>query len=92
MRWFSVCAIFILFWVMSAFFVLPFGQRTHEDDHLPKVPGQASSAPTKFDAGAIAKRASVLAVVLFALFYANFTHGWVHLADFDFSRFFPGAP
>ena len=92
MRLFSICAIFVLFWVMSAIFVLPFGVRTHEDDHLPKVPGQASSAPAHFNAWRVVRRASVLAVISFGLFLANYHSGWVTLADLDVSRLIGGAP
>jgi predicted secreted protein len=32
MRWTSILAIYLLFWVMSAFLVMPFGIRTHEEN------------------------------------------------------------
>ena len=63
----SIIAIFSLFWVMSAFLVMPFGVRTHDEAGIPKVPGQADSAPAHFQPGKIAKRATVLALVLFAI-------------------------
>ena len=44
MKWTSVLAIYALFWVMSAFILLPFGVRTHDEAGIPKVPGQADSA------------------------------------------------
>ena len=37
----------------------------------------------------IAKRATVLAVILFALFYLNYTQGWVTAQDLDYTG---GAP
>ena len=37
MKWQSIVAIYILFWVMSAFVVLPFGVRTHDEAGVPRV-------------------------------------------------------
>ncbi|MDE2412827.1 MAG: DUF1467 family protein, partial [Sphingomonadales bacterium] len=39
MKWTSMIAIFTLFWVLSAFLVLPFGIRTHDEAGIEKVPG-----------------------------------------------------
>lgn len=80
----SIVAIFALFWVMSAFLVLPFGVRTHDEAGVAKVPGQADSAPANFSARRVAKRATVLAVVLFGLFYLNYLYGWIGIDLFDF--------
>ena len=73
----SIIAIYALFWVMSAFLVLPFGVRTHDEAEVEKVPGQADSAPVEFRPGRIAKRATVLSAVLFGLYYANYVNGWI---------------
>jgi len=80
----SVLAIYFLFWVMSAFIMLPFGVRTADEAGVEKVPGQADSAPVNFRPGRLALRATVLAAVLTALFIANFTYGWITAADIDF--------
>ena len=45
MQWTSVLAIYFLFFVFSAFILLPFGVRTHDEAGLEMVPGQADSAP-----------------------------------------------
>jgi len=90
MRLTSIIAIYILFWVLSAFIVLPFGVRSHEDEGADKVPGQADSAPTNFSARRIAIRATVVSLVLFALFYLNYTNSWIVAADLDVSRFYTG--
>ncbi|MFM5884439.1 MAG: DUF1467 family protein [Novosphingobium sp.] len=87
MKWTSIIAIFALFWVLSAFIILPFGVRTHDEAGLAKVPGQADSAPANFDPKRIAKRATVLAVVLFGLYYLNYVNGWIGMELFDF---YPG--
>ncbi|MBK6801100.1 MAG: DUF1467 family protein [Novosphingobium sp.] len=81
----SIIAIYCLFWVMSAFMMLPFGVRTHDEAGIPKIPGQAESAPAHFQPGKIAKRATVLALVLFGLYYANYTFGWITPAMLDFT-------
>lgn len=82
----SVAAIYFLFWVMSAFIMLPFGVRTAEEAGVEKVPGQADSAPVNFRPGRLALRATVIAAVLTALFVANYLNGWITAADVDFRR------
>ena len=73
----SALSIFFLFWVAAAFILLPFGVRTHEEVGAERVPGQADSAPHTFDLPRHAIRATILAVVLFVLYYANYVYGWV---------------
>ena len=70
MEWTSVVAIYALFWVMTAFVMLPFGVKTHDEVGLPKVPGQADSAPVDFRPGRHAFRATIIAAVLTALYKA----------------------
>lgn len=86
MRWTSIIAIYLLFWVLSAFLVMPFGVRTHEELGLEKVPGQAHSAPGNWRPGRVAMRATVLAAVLFGLYYANYVNRWITVDDLDVSR------
>ncbi len=90
MRWTSIIAIYCLFWVLSAFLVLPFGVRTGEEEGHAKVAGQAESAPAQFSFGRIARRATVVSLVLFGLFYLNYVNGWILAADLDVSRFYHG--
>lgn len=77
MKWQSALAIYALFWVMCAFVVLPFGVRTHDEVGAVKVPGQADSAPYDFRPWKIVGRTTAVATVLFVLFLANYTYGWV---------------
>lgn len=77
MRLTSIVAIYFLFWVASAFILLPFGVKTHEELGIEKVPGQADSAPANFRPGRLMLRATVLATVLTALYVANYIYGWV---------------
>ena len=80
----SILAIYFLFWVSAAFLMLPFGIRTDEEAGTPKVPGQADSAPHRFDLKRHLLRAAVLAAVMFAIYYANWHFGWLTVEDLDF--------
>ena len=77
MNWKSALAIYVLFWAFSVFLVLPFGVRTAEEAGVARVPGQAESAPHEFAVGRIALRVTVVATILFVLFYLNYVYGWV---------------
>jgi predicted secreted protein len=77
MKWTSILAIYALFWVMSAFLLLPFGVKTHDEAGIAKVPGQADSAPANFRPGRVALRAAILSAVLCGLYVANYTQGWI---------------
>lgn len=81
----SMIAIYALFWVMTAFVMLPFGVKTHDEAGIPKVPGQADSAPAHFRPGRLALRATVVAAALTALYIANYTQGWLSVSDLDFT-------
>ncbi len=79
----SAIAIYFLFWVMSAFVVMPFGMRTHDEAGAEKVPGQADSAPHNFQPWRIVRRTTVVASVLFAVFLLNYNYAWVTPQDLD---------
>lgn len=79
----SIAAIYFLFWVMSAFMMLPFGVRTADDAGEETVPGQAESAPVNFRPGKLALRATVIAAVCTGLFISNYEFGWVTVANID---------
>lgn len=83
MKWTSIIAIYALFWVLSAFIVMPFGLRTADDDNSQKIAGQAESAPINFRPGKISLRATILAAVLFGLFYLNYEMGWISAHDLN---------
>ena len=80
----SIVAIYFLFFAFSAFVLLPFGVRTDEEAGTPKVSGQAESAPHRFDLKRHLLRAVILAAVLFLIFYANWTYGWITPNEVDF--------
>jgi predicted secreted protein len=82
MTWKSILAIYLLFWVISAFMVLPFGVKTHDELGIAKIPGQADSAPGNFRPVAIILRTTALSAALFGLFYANYVYGWIDQNSF----------
>ena len=96
MQWTSILAIYFLFWVMSAFMLLPFGVRTADEAGVEKVPGQAESAPVNFRPGRLVIRATVIATVLTSLFVLNYEFGWISASDLDIlpdppTRVVPGS-
>jgi predicted secreted protein len=86
MHWQSALAIYFLFWAFSVFLVLPFGVRTTEEVGGDLVPGQAESAPHKFEVGRIAIRVTIVATALFGLFFLNYFFGWVTPEMLDYTR------
>ena len=84
MKFTSILAIFLLFWVASAFLLLPFGVRTDEEVGAERIAGQADSAPHRFDVPGHVLKATLLATVLFGLYYANWHFGWIGVDDLDF--------
>lgn len=89
MAWTSILAIYFLFWVMSAFILLPFGVKTADEAGVEKVPGQADSAPVNFRPGRLLVRATILAAVLTTLYVLNYVNGWITAKDITF--YGPGA-
>jgi len=84
MKWTSVLAIYFLIFCFTAFLLLPFGVKTHEEVGAEKVPGQADSAPHKFDLKHHLLRAAVVACLVTALYVANYRFGWIRADDLDF--------
>ena len=56
---------------------------------MPKVPGQADSAPANFRPGRLAMRATIVAAILTALYLLNYEYGWIGIEALDF---FPKPP
>ena len=76
MNWYAIVAIYVLFWVISAFIVLPFGIRTPDETGEVMLKGQADSAPSNFRPGVVAVRATILSAALVGLYYAIYGEGW----------------
>jgi len=83
MKWTSIIAIYALFWVMSAFVMLPLGIKTHDEAGIEKVPGQADSAPANFRPKRVLLRATILAAILCGAFVANYEYGWIGVESID---------
>jgi predicted secreted protein len=75
MRLSSILALYPLFWALSFFFVLPFRLQSEGEDQ--RVPGQFDGAPPKFSFGRTAKWTTLVAAVLFGLYYANYVYHWI---------------
>ncbi len=78
MKWTSALAIYLLFWVMSAFLVMPFGVKNAHEAGEPLVPGQSDGAPANFNPKRILIRTTILSVILFGIYYVNYVYGWIN--------------
>lgn len=87
MRWTSALAIYVLFWVLSAFLVMPFGVRTADELGAEKIPGQAESAPANFKPRRIVIITTIIATLLFGLYYANYVNGWITADTLNFAPY-----
>ena len=83
MRATSIAAIYVLFWMLSLFLVLPWGVRTSEEEGVRGEPGHAESAPHRFSFGRVALWTTLVATILFGFYYANFVYGWVTVEQVD---------
>ncbi|MDT9012276.1 DUF1467 family protein [Novosphingobium sp. APW14] len=88
----SIIAIYAMFWVLAAFLVMPFGIRTHEEAGEATIKGQANSAPANFQPRKIARRATILSLLMFGLYYANYVNGWLGPQDFDLTLLIGNKP
>jgi predicted secreted protein len=86
MKFQSILAIYILFWTLALFVVLPIGVRTPHEEGVELPPGHAPSAPHRFSFWTAALRATAVSAAAFALFYANYVYGWVTVAMLDWTR------
>ena len=80
----SILAIYFLFFAFSAFILLPFGVKTDEELGHAKQTGHAESAPHRFDLRRHLVRAAIVGAILFAIYDANWTYGWITPDDLDF--------
>lgn len=77
----SVAAIYLLFWVLTLFAVLPFGVKTSDEAGEKPLPGQADSAPVNPHLGRKLLWTTLISSVLFALFWLNYVYGWILVED-----------
>jgi predicted secreted protein len=83
MNLYAIFAIYVLFWTVSAFVVLPFGIRTPDETGEALMKGQADSAPSNFRPLRVIMRTTILATILFGLYYANYVEGWITAESLD---------
>jgi len=82
----SALAIYVLFWTLTLFVVLPFGVRTAEEAGAEAQAGHAESAPHGFNFGRVALRTTALSAILFGAFYLNYVNGWITADMLDWAR------
>lgn len=85
MHWTSALAIYVLFWFLAVFLVLPFGVRTTHEAGGEHIPGTAESAPHVFLIGRFFLRTTIVATVMFVLFYLNYVYSWITADMLDWS-------
>lgn len=86
MNWKTVFAIYLLFWVMSAFLVLPFEAKAARAKRMDLVAGQEAGAPSVWRPGRVLLWTTIVSTVLFSLFYANYLNGWITVDMIDIMR------
>lgn len=95
MPWYSLIAVYLLFWVFTLFLVLPYGVRTTHEEGGEPVPGQAHSAPHRLSMRRKLLWTTLISAVAFALFVLNWEMGWItrdHLFAITPSVELPAAP
>jgi predicted secreted protein len=86
MTWPSALAIYILFWVLCAFIIMPIGMKAANEAGDPLIPGQSESAPARFQPRRIIGRTTILSLLMFGAYYANYVQGWITPDMLDFTR------
>lgn len=76
-------AIFFIIWWLSLFAVLPFGIRTQEEAG-DVVPGTHESAPARPRILRVFVINTVVALILFGIFWLGVTQGWLDPETFPF--------
>lgn len=84
MQWTSIVAIYALFWVLSAFLVMPFGLRPSNEVEGHRIgSGHAESAPINFRPKRIVMRATVLSLLMLGGYYLNYANQWLTIDDLN---------
>lgn len=77
MLWTSALAIYVLFWFLCLFFVLPFyGRRDGGEGAESTVEGADPGAPAQFPVVRVIGRVTMLSALFFAIYYACYTSGY----------------
>ncbi len=85
MRITSALAIYLLFWVLSAFLVLPFHGRRADAaaEEGAQVAGQEPGAPPRFRPGRVAGQITMVGTALFLVWFALYTSELVDFGALD---------
>jgi predicted secreted protein len=81
----SALALYVLFWTLTLFVVLPWHVRTAEEVGERSMPGHAESAPHEFRFGRVVLWTTLVSAAAFALFYVNYVFGWVTAETLDWT-------
>ena len=73
----TALAIYFLIWWVVFFAMLPIGVRTAREEGQAEVPGQAESAPVQPNLARKALWTSLVAAILFGLFWLAMEAGWL---------------
>ncbi len=82
MKWTSILAIYFIVWFLCLFIVLPFHARRAGDD-APAVLGSDPGAPAHVRPWQVIGQVSLIAAVVFGLYYANYVQGWIGTDDIE---------
>ncbi|WP_335658235.1 DUF1467 family protein [Parasphingorhabdus sp.] len=80
----SIIFIYVLFWTVSVFIVLPIGIRNHREMGVDMVEGQSDGAPANYKPVKLIFYTTLLATAFFALFYLNYSNQWITIENLDF--------
>lgn len=81
MRVGSMIAVYLLFWTLTLFAVLPWGVKTSEEAGVERAFGEAESAPHQFNLWRKLMWTTIVSAILFGLWYANYVNGWITVDD-----------
>lgn len=84
MQWTSALAIYFITWFFCLFLILPFHARRAGEGEVTSIPGEEKGAPSRFDARKAAMQVTILAALVFGVYYANYTQGWITRDSFTF--------
>jgi predicted secreted protein len=83
MAWYSALAIYLLIWVFCLFLVLPWGVTTVEEEGGTVGHGHAPSAPARPSMRRKLLWTTLIAALLFGLFWLNWEMDWITRADLE---------
>jgi predicted secreted protein len=83
MAWYSALALYLLFWVLCLFLVLPWGVRTVEEEGGTVGPGHAPSAPARPALKRKLLWTTLISALLFGIFWLNWETGFITRADLE---------